>query len=187
MNSVSAVFLDRDGVINRRTPDRYISRVEEFELLPGVQEALALLRKRSGRLLVVTNQAGIGKGLMDERDLEAIHAHLRMLAQATGNVVFDAIYYCPHIREAQCDCRKPATGMGRRASEAFADIVFEKSWMVGDSLSDLQFGRSLGMRVAHIRGKDDEQEAIKTFKPDAAFDSLLDFALWLNAQSDELS
>lgn len=139
------------------------------------------MRRLARRLIVVTNQAGIGKGLMSESELEAVHERLRALVQATGDAVFDAIYHCPHTPQDRCRCRKPATGMGERASEAFADIALEKSWMVGDSLTDLQFGRSLGMRVAHIKGKGEELEAIESFMPDAAFDSLLDFAQWIAA------
>ncbi|MFN4080400.1 MAG: HAD-IIIA family hydrolase [Saprospiraceae bacterium] len=182
MESISAVFLDRDGVINRRLPGEYVRRAEEFELLPGVPQALALLRRLTRRLIVVTNQAGIGKGLMSESELAGVHERLRALAQAAGDIEFDAIYHCPHTPQDHCGCRKPATGMGERASEAFADIVFEKSWMVGDSLTDLQFGRRLGMRVAHIKGKEEELGAVETFAPDAAFDSLFDFARWIAAK-----
>ena len=114
---VSAVFLDRDGVINRKRPEgSYVTSWDEFELLPGALEALALLAKTGARVIVVTNQRGIARGRMTGDDLEEIHTRLRATVSAAGGRL-DAIYHCPH--EGPCRCCKPEPGM---FEDAAADL-----------------------------------------------------------------
>jgi D-glycero-D-manno-heptose 1,7-bisphosphate phosphatase len=139
------VFLDRDGVINRKVPDgSYVKCWEEFVFLPGVNDALRLIKRAGYRVIVVTNQRGIARRLMTERDLRRIHAHmLTDLAQA--GVQIDALYYCPH-EVGQCRCRKPQTGLFWRAKRDFPDIDFDSSFVMGDSLSDMEAGARLGCR-----------------------------------------
>jgi D-glycero-D-manno-heptose 1,7-bisphosphate phosphatase len=140
---IKTVFLDRDGVINRKRPEGdYVKCWEEFEFLPQAPEALKLLKEAGLRLIIVTNQRGIARGLMTERDLEEIHR--RMLAElATLQVSVDAIYYCPH-EEGICECRKPRVGLFRRAQQDFPDIDFANSAVIGDSLKDMEAGTQLG-------------------------------------------
>jgi histidinol-phosphate phosphatase family protein len=159
---METLFLDRDGVINRRLPGDYVRSPLLFEFLPGVLDALPRLSVRFGRIVVVTNQAGIGKGLMTLSDLERIHREMRLQVEGAGGRL-DAIYFCPHAAMEGCPCRKPATGMGWQALADFPDIDFETSWMVGDSVSDLEFGAALGMRRVWIRGQADVEQPICDF------------------------
>lgn len=171
------LFLDRDGVINVRPIGDYVRRADDFVLKPGAGEALALLARHFERILVVTNQAGIGKGLMTEDDLNGVHARLRQLTEAAGGRI-DGIYHCPHHHEAGCDCRKPAIGMARQAKAEFPDLDFSQSWMVGDSASDMAFGRQMGMKTVLIAGKKEEAEVLAGMAIDHRFGSLLEFAHW---------
>jgi histidinol-phosphate phosphatase family protein len=173
-----SLFLDRDGVINRRIPGDYVRRPEDFVFENGVLEALQQLNAHFARIVVVTNQAGIGKGLLSAADLAAVHRKMLAAVEATGGRI-DQAYYCPHRSEAGCPCRKPAIGMALQAQADFPDIRFENAWMVGDSLSDMQFGQALGMKTALIAGKSEEAEALAVFPVDGRFDSLLAFAVFV--------
>ena len=170
-----SLFLDRDGVINLRTPGDYIRSPETFEPVPGLGEAMHLLAGLFGRIVVVTNQAGIGKGLMTEADLDAVHQKMQSEVEAAGGRI-DKAYHCPHPPAIGCDCRKPNPGMAHQAQADFPDIQFDQSWMVGDSASDLEFGRRLGMRTVLIEGKTEDADLLATMNPDFRFASLLDFA-----------
>ena len=140
-----AVFLDRDGVINRKVPDgTYVKCWEEFVFLPGVNDALRLIKRAGYRVIVVTNQRGIARRVMTEDALHRIHTYmLTELAQA--GVQIDALYYCPH-EAGQCRCRKPQTGLFWHAKRDFPDIDFGSSFLMGDSLSDMEAGAQLGCR-----------------------------------------
>jgi D-glycero-D-manno-heptose 1,7-bisphosphate phosphatase len=146
---MGTVFLDRDGVINRKLPEgRYVSSWEEFEFLPGVFEALRRLKQRGFRLILVTNQRGIALGKLDVRTLEAIHKRMQAKLESEG-ATLDAIYYCPHA-ENTCDCRKPGVGLFLRAKQEFASLDFTNSFLVGDSPSDIEAGIRLGCRTVLI-------------------------------------
>lgn len=175
---MTSLFLDRDGVINLRTPGDYVKTPNEFQPSEGLKEALQLLSQKFGRILVVTNQAGIGKGLMTEMELHAVHQKLHQIANDAG-IHIDRIYYCPHCPDANCTCRKPATGMAWMALADFPDIDFEDAWMVGDSVSDMEFAHTLGIHPVLIRGKVEEIAALAKMKIDFQFDSLLEFARWI--------
>lgn len=173
------LFLDRDGVINRRLPGGYVCKWEEFHWLPGVLEAIAGLTQNAGRAFVVTNQQGIGKGLMTEKNLEQIHARMRKEITAAGGRI-DAVYYCPDLSSAVPNCRKPQPAMALRARDEFPEVDFQRSVMVGDSLSDMQFGQALGMFNVLIATKAEEMEFIRKaqdrgLKIDAQFYSLYNF------------
>jgi histidinol-phosphate phosphatase family protein len=173
------LFLDRDGVINRRTPGEYVKSPEEFVPLHGLGEALQLLSIIFDPILVVTNQQGLGKGLMGTMQLADIHQKMMRIANDAGGRI-DRIYYCPHTRENGCPCRKPATGMAWQALEDFPEIDFENAWMVGDSMSDIEFADRLGLHTVLIRGKIEELDLLSTVKVDFAFDSLLEFAKFMS-------
>lgn len=166
-----AIFLDRDGVINvRRTEVTYVSDRSQFTLLPGVPEALAMLRDMGFLLVVITNQRGIARGFMTHEDLADVHGYMESELAATG-VNFDRVYYCPHEEFENCGCRKPDPGM---ILSAIQDLGIDPahSFMVGDSPSDIEAGHRAGTRTVRIT---DEPDAIA----DYTFPSLLEFASFL--------
>jgi D-glycero-D-manno-heptose 1,7-bisphosphate phosphatase len=144
-----AAFLDRDGVINRKPQgDGYVTHWEEMHFLPDVARAIALLNRADFRVIVVTNQRCVAKGLIPAAALEAMHH--RMCAElAAKGARIDEIYYCPHEEYPPCFCRKPAPGMLLAAARAY-DIDLTTSWMIGDSAIDVQAGRNAGCRTALV-------------------------------------
>ena len=174
-----ALFLDRDGVINRRLPGEYVKKWEEFEWLPGGLEAIVGLAQKFGRVFVVTNQQGIGKGLMTEEMLARIHASLLEEVAAAGGRI-DAVYHCPDLSSHKPNCRKPAPAMALQAKREFPEVDFRRSVMVGDSVSDMQFGQALGMFTVLVSTKTDEAGALQLaqgqgLKIGARFGSLYEF------------
>ncbi len=168
------LFLDRDGVINRRILDDYVKTIDEFVFLDGVLESLKIFNGIFGRIIVVTNQRGIALGVMNVDDLLAIHNYMIKEIQNNGGRI-DNIYYCPHDRDDNCDCRKPKPGMLIKAQKEFPEINFSRSIMVGDSASDMELGRSRSLLNVFIS---DSAEADNSF--DINFPSLIDFARYLN-------
>lgn len=147
------MFLDRDGVINEKAPEsQYIVRPDQVRLLPGVAEAIARLNAAGYLVIVITNQRGIGKGLMSEADFWLIMQRIR---EELGfvNAHLDAVYFCPGVDD-QSPCRKPNVGMVEQALRDFPDIVLDQSWMVGDSLSDQECARRAGFRFALVKGSE---------------------------------
>jgi D-glycero-D-manno-heptose 1,7-bisphosphate phosphatase len=144
-----AVFLDRDGVINRNAPEgQYITRWEDFEFLPKVADGIHLLHQANFAVIVVSNQRCVAKGLLAVQELEDMHR--RMLDHlARSNAKIDAVYYCPHDNVPACPCRKPAPGMLLHAAQE-QSIDLSRSWMVGDSDSDMEAGKSAGCRTVRI-------------------------------------
>ena len=136
-----AVFLDRDGVLNRDSPD-FIKSPDEFDLLPGAPEAVARLNQAGFLCIVVTNQSGIARGLVTVRNLEAMNRKLiDAVKDAAGEIA--AIYHCPHLPSDNCACRKPRTGMIREAATDFG-IDLTRSFLVGDKPHDIQCGSDAG-------------------------------------------
>ena len=149
--AVSTVFLDRDGVLNQKLPEGgYVASWEDFHLLPGVAEAIASLNRAGQRVVVVSNQRGIALGLHTAADVLAIHSKLQALLQQSG-AHLDAFYFCPHDKN-ECNCRKPLPGLFEQAQADFPEIAAAASAMVGDSLSDIEFGRRLGMFTIFVDG-----------------------------------
>lgn len=170
---INYLFLDRDGVINRRLPGAYVADPGEFDLLPGVVGAIRDFNSWFDRVVVVTNQQGIGKGLMTEEDLHRVHRFfLQELRKRRAWV--DGIYYCPHLSTKGCDCRKPKPGLAQKARHEFPEIDFRQSFMVGDSASDMIFGKNLGMRVVWISSRVDGTKP--PFPPDLNFPDLASLA-----------
>lgn len=144
-----AIFFDRDGVVNRRLVGDYVKRWEEFELLPDILHVLPQAHAAGFLAVLVTNQQGIAKKLMSEADLSAIHRRMqRELEERTGHR-FDAIYHCPHGKDEGCNCRKPQSGMLLQAA-AEHGIGLSRSWMIGDSESDVVAGKNAGCRTIRI-------------------------------------
>ena len=142
------LFLDRDVVINDEIRDGYVLRPDMFRFSEGVLTAMPLRARRFNRSVVVTNQRCIGRGLLTTEGLNEIHRHLlEQITQRGGRI--DRIYFCPD-EESNSPCRKPGTGMGLQAKLDFPEINFTESVMVGNTLSDMQFGKSLGMQTVFI-------------------------------------
>jgi D-glycero-D-manno-heptose 1,7-bisphosphate phosphatase len=158
LSNIGYVFLDRDGVLNQKpTRGEYITRVEDFVLLPGVEDAVSALSLSGRKVIVVTNQRGIALGLYTHAELDRIHEYLQaQLALRGGHL--DAIYVCPHDA-GQCDCRKPLTGLFEQALRNFPDARPEHSILVGDSLRDIEAGLRFGMATAMILSDDGEPTA----------------------------
>jgi histidinol-phosphate phosphatase family protein len=152
---VPAVFLDRDGVINRRRPD-HVKTWDEFEFLPGVLEAMATLQSMNAHVVVVTNQGVVGRGLLSVEDLGRIHTRmLQTIRDAGGHV--EAIYACLHAPGEGCACRKPAPTLFQRASTDLG-IRLSDSIMVGDSPTDVAAARAAGCRPVLICDGEDSQD-----------------------------
>jgi len=162
------LFLDRDGVINRLLPGDYVKRWDEFRFLDGVREAVPVLARCFRRIVVVTNQRGVGRGLMSRTALDDIHDRMLRQIEAWGGRI-DRVYSCTDIDEAS-PRRKPNPGMASEAQRDFPDIVFARSVMAGDSSSDVRFGERIGAAAVRIGDG-----------PEADFASLHDFARWCAA------
>ena len=145
-SATRAVFLDRDGVLNRRAAGKgYVRSWAEFEFLPGAVEALAHLCRQGALPIVVTNQRGVARGLLTADDLADIHRRMAQTLTRNG-VRLGGVYVCPHEADT-CACRKPAVGLFLQAQRDHPQVLLADADMVGDSLSDLQAGHRLGMRV----------------------------------------
>jgi histidinol-phosphate phosphatase family protein len=153
------LFLDRDGVLNRKLENDYVKTPEALEILEGVGETLAALRPYFRRMIVVTNQQGIGKGLMSEADLHAVHQKLTQYLQS-WDVRLDAFYFAPALAAQNSPLRKPQIGMAVQAKKDFPDIDFQKSLMIGDSLSDMQFGKNIGSKTIFISTKPPQNDLL---------------------------
>ena len=149
--SIRAVFLDRDGVINRKAPEGdYVKSWAEFAFLPGVIEALRMLIRNGIKAIVVSNQRGIALGRLSEEGLAEIHR--RMLATLEAEAApISALYYCPHD-VGVCRCRKPQTELFQRAQRDFPGLDFREAFVVGDSVVDMEAAERLGAKKILIAG-----------------------------------
>ena len=173
---MSALFLDRDGVINKRIVGGYVTNPSEFVLIDGVLEALGIFASRFDRVFMVTNQQGIGKGLMSVDDLNLIHdGFLQKVTESGGRI--DKIYFCPALKSEHSFMRKPNIGMALMARREYPDVVLRHSVMVGDTESDMLFGRHARMKTVLVG--DDPGPALAKSHPhlvDAYYPDLLSFA-----------
>ncbi|MCY4342980.1 MAG: HAD family hydrolase [Gammaproteobacteria bacterium] len=144
-------FLDRDGVINEVPVGHgYVTAWAQFRFIDGALDALRALKGKGYRLVVVTNQQGIGKGLMDLDALEAIHRKLRAHCARHGAAI-DGVFFCPHLASDGCDCRKPRPGLIRQAvRELGLDLDLGRSWLIGDSPRDIEAGAAAGLNTLFI-------------------------------------
>jgi len=154
-----AVFLDRDGTVVEERD--YLARAEDVHLVPGAADAIRRLRRAGFAVVLVTNQSGIARGLYTEDDYRAVQARLEALLEAEHAPV-DATYYCPHHPDftGLCDCRKPGPGMYRRAARELG-VAPERSWFVGDKLSDVEAARVFGGHAVLVRtgyGRENERD-----------------------------
>ena len=167
------LFLDRDGVINHEKKGDYIRQWSEFNFYTESLAALPLLAQKFDRIIITTNQKGIGKGLMTITDLDLIHQNMTHQINELGGRI-DAIYYCPDLDNTSLN-RKPQPGMAFQAKEKFPSIDFTKSIMVGNRMSDMEFGRNAGMHTVYLATTHPEAPFPDT-KIDYRYDNLFQFA-----------
>ena len=173
-----AVFLDRDGTIARDV--HYCRRPEDFELLPTVPEAIRLLNANSFKVAVITNQSGIARGYFTEETLAQIHNKMEHELARNGARV-DAIYYCPHHPDDDCECRKPKTALFLRAAQEL-DINLSRSFVIGDMQMDIDAGKALGCKTVLVATSPQGGNDIVD-PPDYTASSLLKAAQWITRGS----
>lgn len=146
--------MDRDGVINDRIVGSYVRNWSEFEFLEGVLDAMPILARKFDCIVVVTNQQGIAKGIMTEEALHKVHARMLEEIETNGGRV-DKVYFCATHERENSHCRKPNIGMGQQAKLDFPSINFDHAIMVGDSITDIEFGYNMNMKTVLIETKVD--------------------------------
>lgn len=167
------LFLDRDGVINYEKQADYIHTWDEFRFYEGVTEAMKIVAAKFGQIVIVTNQKGVGKGLTKIADLETIHTNMRAEVEAAGGRI-DAIYFCSDLDDSSPG-RKPNPSMGLQAVKDIPAIDLTKAIMVGNTSSDMEFGRNLGVYTVFLPTTRPEVD-LRDERIDAVFPSLLAFA-----------
>lgn len=172
----AAVFLDRDGTINVDTG--YLSDPEELVLLAGSVEGIKKLNDRGVKVIVITNQSGVGRGYFGEEAVAKVNARLSELLALEGARV-DAVYYCPHRPDEECTCRKPRNGLLLKAAEEHG-VDLSRSFMVGDKASDVELARSCKARGVLVLTGDGMEEISKMARfPDHVAGDLLEAADWI--------
>lgn len=175
-NETRAIFLDRDGVINKEVG--YLSTPDNLELIEGSIEALKILKEKGYLLIIITNQAGIARGYFTEKAVEKIHIKLIKILKEK-KIFLDDIFYCPHHPEftGDCECRKPKPGMIFKAKKKF-NINLKKSFMIGDTLRDIETGKNAQcITVLVLTGYGiEERKKIDSIQPDYIFSNLFEFA-----------
>jgi len=152
MHKLDTLFLDRDGVINVKLDGQYVKNTEEFEFMIGAETAISKLSKIFNRIVIVTNQQGIAKGIMSDNDLGFLHEYMLLELKKNGGVI-DKVYYCPHLAAENCNCRKPNPGMIQQAIIDFPDIKIEDSYLIGDSDTDILAGNKMGLITVKVDNK----------------------------------
>ena len=177
---MKAIFLDRDGVINRDPGfGDYIKSWAEFEFLPGAVDAIKLLNKNGYEIFVISNQAGVDRGLFSEEALNEITANMLKEIEARGGKI-RWVSYCTHATDAGCDCRKPNTGQIKKATKGL-DIDFKKAYFIGDSRLDVGAGKNMGCKtILLLTGKETVEDS-KTWehKSDFIMNNLMEAVKWV--------
>ncbi len=187
-----AVFMDRDGTINEQRG--YINHVSRFVLVPGTAEAIRLLNRHRYLAIIVSNQSGVARGYFPLQLVEDVHSHMRELLKKE-NAVIDGIFFCPHYRTgvvseytADCDCRKPRTGLIKSACETF-DIDMTNSYVIGDRCTDIELAERSNLRGILVKtgyGLGDIEYVLpgSPFKPVHIASDLLDAVRWIIEKDD---
>lgn len=181
LSAEKLVILDRDGVINHDS-DNYIKSLDEWVPYPSSIKAIARLTRAGYTVAVATNQSGIGRGYYSEATLHAMHDQLSALVEHEGGRI-DHIAYCPHGPDDHCQCRKPLPGLLLKIKDKLGMASLAGSWMVGDSLRDLQAGEAVGCKTALVRTgkgfKTEQKDAGLIVDKAQVFDDLAHFVEWL--------
>jgi histidinol-phosphate phosphatase family protein len=157
MNKKKAVFLDRDGVINKNKID-YVKTINELEIFPNIEIPIKKLKKNNFYVIVITNQSAINRNLMTHEQLNEIHSHIQQYLKSFDTSI-DNFYFCPHKPDENCNCRKPKSGMLLEAIKEF-NIDPKLSWMLGDNDSDIEAGLNVGCQTIKIGKKINLQKAV---------------------------
>lgn len=168
------LFLDRDGVINVQLVGDYVKNVSELALREDFLKSIPFIVKNFGKIFIVTNQQCIAKGLCTQADVDEVHRHLLNILEYHGLHITN-IYMCPHLAGSGCTCRKPETGLAMQAKTDYPDIDFARSVMVGDSASDMRFGRNCGMETVFIGKVTDENRTDILADSDHIVDSIYQY------------
>lgn len=167
MKTKKALFLDRDGVICEALPrSQYLTRWEEFKLMPGIGELIDDAKIKGYLAIVITNQPQISRGMVSEKEIISINGRMNELLDGK----LDAVYHCPHRNEDNCDCRKPKPGMLLNAGKDF-EIDFSESFFLGDADKDIKAGQAAGCRTIFLNNEHNKEE-LKNCAPDFVIDSL---------------
>ena len=186
--SDKVIFIDRDGVINKDpggwTEHSYVTRWEDFHFLGGAFDALALFKKSGFKVVIISNQAGVGKNFFSREDLDRVTVKMLESIHKRGGEI-ENVYYCMHKKEDNCDCRKPKTGMLEDAIKIY-EVKPHETYFVGDSIVDVEAGAKLGIEtVLVLSGKTSLEESRKwPIKPDHVFKDLLEAARWITAKEE---
>lgn len=158
------IFLDRDGVISKYYPGDWTKRWEEFSFLPKAKEALKRLTKANYRIVIISNQAGVNKGFFGPKVLRCITKRMKEEIKKSGGRIKRA-YYCPHQDEDNCPCRKPKTGLFKRAEKDLGYIDFKETFFIGDSEIDVLAGKNIGTKtILVLSGKTKSKEEAKNWQ-----------------------
>lgn len=156
MTHPSTAFIDRDGVLNRKPPEgQYVLGPNGLDFLPGAAGAVARLSRAGVRTVIVTNQQGVGKGLMTLEDVDRVNERIRSAVEAEGGRI-DQVLVCPHL-EGTCECRKPRVGLFVEARRRDREIDFADSVVIGDSPSDMAAASAIGARAIRVAAEPDDQ------------------------------
>ena len=174
-----AVFLDRDGTVN--TEVDYLSNVKDLRLIKNAAKAIRILNQNKVKVIIVTNQSGISRGLFSIDDLDNVHNELKRRLRGKGAYI-DTIYYCPHHPDEECSCRKPENGMFKLAAKDF-DLELNKCYIVGDKLIDIKAAHNISAKGILVRtgyGKSEQNKLREAdVMPDHIAENLYDAVKWI--------
>lgn len=165
-----ALFLDRDNVLVEGL-EGYVHEIEKFKLLDGVIEGLRLLSETDYKIIIITNQGGIGRGYYTEEDYRKFTEHMLDIFRE-NDIRIDGVYYCPHNPDLNCDCRKPKSGMFEQAKKDF-DIDYKMSWMIGDKTKDIEAGKNINAKTIAVIGPENTKEELERANPDYIVNNFL--------------
>ena len=174
----NAIFLDRDGTLILER--KYLSKVKDVKLFANAVKALKILKKAKYKIILVTNQSGIGRGYFTEKEVKEVHTYLKKMLLKKG-VSLDAIYYCPHTPEDKCNCRKPRLGFAKEAQKKF-NLDLKKSYAIGDKVRDFVLGQRMGGKGIFVLTGHAKEESKKMISdgirvsPDYTAKNLMDAA-----------
>jgi D-glycero-D-manno-heptose 1,7-bisphosphate phosphatase len=166
-----AIFIDRDGVINELV-DRYVTSWRQFRFLPNSLKALKKLANSDYKIIIITNQSAVGRGLLQQETVQDIHSRMLAKIQAQGGRI-DGIFMCAHKPEDYCGCRKPKIGLLKLAASSF-NIDLKNSWFVGDNTMDIKTGRNAGCRTILVKTGYGGKDGLFKVKPNHIAENLLD-------------
>ncbi len=184
MNKI--IFLDRDGVISIFKPEDFIKNWEEFEFIPEAIEGLKILTDSGYKIVIISNQSGIGKGIFSQKDLDEITENMKKVLNKKGTGIYK-VYYCPHREDENCNCRKPKTGLFLKAKEEIGNIDFSKTFFIGDSERDIIAGKKIGTKtILVLSGQTKNKKEVDKWdiKPDYIFKNLKDAAEFITGKKE---